>query len=117
MNEEILLKDLLMPSGKKVVSTQAFDFGEMYRLFVSVHESGFDAVAVEFVESPCVDNFWSSPELVVSEVFRLQAFFDGARHLNFPNYICSPDMSTLSDIFKKIHDLELIHCPSKSIQK
>ncbi|KFE28821.1 hypothetical protein DN30_468 [Vibrio cholerae] len=42
---------------------------------------------------------------------------NGARHLNFPNYICSPDMRTLSNIFKKIHDLELIHCPSKSIQK
>ncbi|EGQ8013383.1 hypothetical protein QXB71_002715 [Vibrio cholerae] len=115
MNEDVLLKDLLMPSGKKVVSAQPFDFGQMYRLFVEVNESGFDAVAVEFVESTSVDDFWNSSELIVSEVFRLQAFFDGVRHLTFSKYVCSPDMSTLSDIFKKIHDLELIHCHSKSI--
>ena len=96
-----------------------------YRLYVSKYEDapGFGAVAVNFV---CCEltkddlSHWDSPNLRVEKVFRLTAPFDGAKHIHFneedDGYLYYPEMDSYAEIFKKVRELEIEHCPRKAEQ-
>jgi len=90
-----------------------------YRLYVDTNKelNSFNAMAIEFVScsttSPAI---WDCPELRVDQLFRVTAYHDGVRHLEFnresdmPGYIYYPNMQDLISLFEKIREIELNIC-------
>lgn len=90
-----------------------------YRLYVDTNKelNSFNAMAIEFVScsttSPAI---WDCPELRVDQLFRVTAYHDGVRHLEFnresdmPGYIYYPNMQDLISLFEKVREIELKIC-------
>lgn len=88
-----------------------------YRLYVVKEDGVFYAMAVEFVSSGMGDDFWSCPDLMVSQLFEVTAYFDGVRHLEFnrgagdlAGYIYYPNMPGLIELLQKVREIELEIC-------
>jgi hypothetical protein len=88
-----------------------------YRLYVEREESGFHAMAVEFISGGGMDeDFWLSPNLEVDQLFQVIARFDGVRHLEFnresdmPGYIYYPNMEGIILMMQKVREIEKQCC-------
>ena len=91
--------------------------GKEYRMWINRRENGFDAMAVRFISCTSDGNFWDCPNLEVEQLFKVTAYFDGVRHLEFncdagdmAGYIYYPNMPELIKLFQKLREIEVAEC-------
>lgn len=114
--DAVYFKDLALGGIPLCRCELALDYEGGYRLYVNRRDSGFDAMAVEFVS--CFDkDTWSCDMLMVSQLFLATAYYDGVRHLEFnrevgatAGYIYYPDTKGLIELFSKVRGLEVEQC-------
>ena len=89
-----------------------------YRLYYLPIGSGFEAIALEFVSCDAdVKNMWEHDSLMVNELFRVTAYFDGVRHFGvradddqYSGYIYYPSIPGFIKLLQKVRDLEELYC-------
>lgn len=89
----------------------------IYRLYVDRNETGFDAMAIQFISCEGADgDFWLDETLEVEQLFQVSAMFDGVRHLEFnresdmPGYIYYPSMEGIILMMQKVREIERQCC-------
>ena len=89
-----------------------------YRLYIDRIENGFYAMAVEFCSAgTALPSVWDCDDLEVDQLFKVTAYSDGIRHLEFnredgdmAGYIYYPSTKDLILLFQKLRELELEMC-------